>query len=108
MTRKDNQGRDLIGVKKHFDMLSDLHERGVQVSREAFDEKVRRFPLPEWTTVKDVLVLRAGTSRFVGVPRNSKKTAANFEILDLDKVEYVTVLTRAEVRSWLWRASQEE
>jgi hypothetical protein len=73
-----------------------------------YKETVARFPLPEWTMFDNVLVLRAGTSRFVAVPRTSKKSAANFDIIDIIIREPITVLSKNEVREWLWKASQAE
>lgn len=105
---KDNQGRDLSAVKKHFDMLARAGEEGRKLSEKRFKELVERFPLADWTTVDGVLVLRAGNSKFVAAPRNGKKTAATFEVVDLEARELVTVLKKDEVYSWLWRASQAE
>lgn len=104
----DNQGRDLKAVKRHFDTMARLHNEGEELSHQKFLEVVAKFPLADWTDVEGVLVLRAGESRYVAVPKNGKKTAANFEIVDLDARELVTVLKKDEVYSWLWRASQEQ
>ena len=105
---KDNQGRDLEATKRHFDLLSQLSKQGHQMSQKAFEEKLKKHPLADWTTVEGVLVLRCGKSRFVGVPKNGKKTAANFDVIDLEKRELVVQLKKNEVASWLWRVSLED
>ena len=102
---KDNQGRDLGAVKKHFDMLARLREEGERVSSENFAAMVKVVPLADWTDVEGVLALRCGSSRFVAVPKNGKRTGATFEVIDLDKRELVTVLKKDEVASWLWRTA---
>lgn len=109
MNKRDNQGRSLAAVKKHFDEEYERHARGSDVSRAEFVRTVERFPLADWTSVEGVLVLRAGESRFVGVPRNGKRNAATFEVIDLvERKVVVPLLKKDEVRSWLWRASQAE
>ena len=109
MGKQDNQGRDLDAVKKHFDEEVARHARGLQVSHEAFLATTKKFPLADWTEVDGVLVLRAGTSKYAAVPRNGKKTAATFEVIDLNKRELIVpLLKKDEVYSWLWRASQTE
>lgn len=109
MNKRDNQGRNLAAVKKHFDEEYERHVRGIGASRAEFAKLVERFPLADWTSVEGVLVLRAGESRFVGVPRNGRKNAATFEVIDLDERKVVVpLLDKSEVRSWLWRASQAE
>lgn len=106
--RRDNQGRDLDAVRAHFDMLERMRRDGEADSHARFEETVAKFPLPDWVMFDNVLVLRAGQSRFVGVPRNGKKTAANFDVLDISIREPVTVLRKNEVYTWLWKASQNE
>ena len=107
-TARDNQGRNLEAVKTHFDMLARHHEKGSRLSHEAFEELVVRFPLADWTIVDNVLVLRAGQSRFVACPSNGKKSAANFDVVDIVNLIPVANLKKDEVRTWLWRASQNE
>jgi hypothetical protein len=106
---RDNQGRNLEATRRHFDMLAKMHEEGVKISEREFSEKVKKFPLPDWTKVEGVVVLRAGSSRYVAVPKTGKKTAANFEIIDLqDRRDLIAILKKDEVYSWLWRASQSD
>jgi len=105
---RDNQGRNLEAVKKHFDMLARHRLEGESYSHQVFEETVARFPLPDWIMFENVLVLRAGKSRFVAVPRTGKKSAANFDIIDVVNREPVTQLSKKEVYEWLWRASQSE
>jgi len=104
--KKDNQGRNLAAVKAHFDALRVARIKGEAASSAAFAAAVAKVPMADWTAVDGVLVLRSGASRFVAVPRNGKKSAAKFEIIDLDAKELVTVLTKHEVGGWLWRAAQ--
>lgn len=108
MTKYDNQGRNLEATKKHFDMLARLRQEGEEESHKRYLETVAKFPIPDWTTFEGVLCLRAGKSRFVGAPRNGKKTAASYDIIDIQNREHVTTLPRSEIASWLWRASQSE
>jgi hypothetical protein len=108
MPRYDNQGVDLDAAKRHQDMLIRRHEAGVRDSEKQFAEKVKKYPLADWTHVEGTLVLRAGSSRYVASPRNGKKSAATFDVIDLKKREYVTLLKKNEVYSWLWKASQVE
>lgn len=105
---RDNQGRYLAGVKEHFDMLADMRKRGMEMSSARFEERVKKHPLPDWTTVEGVLVLRSGDANEVAVPRNGKKTAASFEILTLKPRRLLTFVQRDEVHSWLWRAAQKD
>jgi len=104
----DNQGRNLDAVKAHLDMLAKHRLEGEARAQQMFDEKVKRFPLADWIMFDNVLVLRAGQSRFVACPRNGRKSAANFDIIDTVAKEHVTTLGKEHVRSWLWRASQSE
>ena len=60
----------------HFDMLERMRREGEADSHAKFEATVAKFPLPDWVMIGDVLVLRAGKSRFVGVPRKGKKTSA--------------------------------
>ena len=105
---RDNQGRNLDAVKRHFDMLARHHEEGSRLSHEAFEKLVEKFPLADWTIFDNVLVLRAGQSRFVACPHNGKKSAANFDVIDIVAKEPVTTLSKTEVYTWLWKASQNE
>jgi hypothetical protein len=106
--KRDNQGRNLDAVKAHFDMLAQHRIEGEARSNQMFEETVARFPLADWIMFDNVLVLRAGKSRFVAVPRTGKKSAANFDIIDIVIREPITVLSKNEVREWLWKASQAE
>lgn len=105
---RDNQGRNLDAVKRHFDMLARHHEEGSRLSHEVFERLVVKFPLADWTIFDNVLVLRAGQSRFVACPRNGKKSAANFDVVDIVNRIPIANLKKDEVRGWLWRASQNE
>ena len=106
--KRDNQGRDLDAVKAHFEMLERHRIAGEAFSHQQFEATVARFPLPDWVMFDNVLVLRAGQSRFMGVPRNGKQSSANFDVIDIVAREPVTTLSKHEVRSWLWKASQNE
>ena len=108
MSNRDNQGRNLAAVKAHFDMLARHRLEGEARSHAMFEETVARFPLPDWTMFDNVLVLRAGQSRFVACPRNGKKSAANFDVIDIVAREPVMTLSKKEVSEWLWKASQNE
>lgn len=107
-TNRDNQGRNLEAVKAHFEMLAKHRIAGEAHSHKMFEETVARFPLADWVMFDNVLVLRAGQSRFVACPRNGKKSAANFDVIDVVAREPVTTLSKTEVYAWLWRASQNE
>lgn len=104
----DNQGRDLSAAKRHFDRAARLHLVGVAESHQHFEETVAQFPLADWTVFEGVLVLRAGNSRFVAVPRDGKKSASSFDVLDIADRKPIVRLLKNEVRGWLWKASQNE
>ena len=105
---RDNQGRNLDAVKRHFDMLARQRLEGEAMSARLYQEKIAQFPLADWTTFEGVLVLRAGSSRFVGAPRTEKKNSRTFDVIDIADRTLVTQLTSKEIRSWLWQASQNE
>lgn len=111
---KDNQNRDLEAVKRWQEYHRQLHQQGAERSHLRYQELVAAFPLPDWTTVEGILVLRAGDSNHVAVPRNGAKTpaqgdrAASFDVLSLSPREYVCQLKKGEVRSWLWCKLQAE
>jgi hypothetical protein len=102
----DNQGRDLEAAKRHQAMLAALRRAGEAVSSAAFEKLAARYPPPDWTELSGVLVLRSGSSRFVGVPRTGRKTAATFDVIDIEGQKAVGVLRKDEIRAWLWRAAQ--
>lgn len=104
----DNQGRDLAAVKRHMDYLTDLAEEGRERSAAVFAESLAKVPMPEWTEVNGVKVLRAGQSRYVGVPLSGREVSARFDIIDVESEEYVTQLTGKEVRGWLRRTALAE
>ena len=108
MGKRDNQNRDLDAAKAHEEMLAKMHLEGVARSHEIFEQTVAKFPLPDWVMFDNVLVLRAGKSRFVGVPRNGRKTSATFDVLDIVAREPITILHKNEVYTWLWKASQSD
>ena len=105
---RDNQGRNLDAVKQHFEMLGRHHAEGVERSHQMFLDTVAKFPLADWVKYNNVLVLRAGKSRFVGVPTRGGTNAKNFDVIDIVDLVPVVRLTKNEVRNWLWRASQTE
>jgi hypothetical protein len=105
---RDNQGRNLDSVKAHFELLAKLRREGEVQSHQIFEETIARFPLPDWVMFNNVLVLRAGDSRFVACPRNGKKSASNFDIIDTIALEAITTLPKRDVYEWLWKASQNE
>ena len=104
----DNQGRNLEGVKKHFDLLERMSLEGSQAAHENYLATITEYPVAEWVMYNNVMVLRCGNSRFVGVPRNGKKTSPNFDVIDIVALEPVTMLKKSEVANWLWRASQND
>jgi hypothetical protein len=108
MKKRDNQGRNLEAVRTHFDLLARQRLEGEARSHEIFEQTVAKFPLPDWVMFDNVLVLRAGNSRFVGVPRTGKKSAANFDVIDVVAREPITTLSKHDVYTWLWKASQNE
>jgi hypothetical protein len=105
---RDNQGRNLEAVKAHFDILARQRLMGESISHQVFEKTIAMFPLPDWVMFDNVLVLRAGQSRFVACPRNGKKSAANFDVIDVVARESVGMLSKKDVRAWLWKASQNE
>lgn len=104
----DNQGHDLRAVKRHFDRAARLHLVGEAESHRHFEETIAQFPLADWTMFEEVLVLRAGNSRFVAVPLNGKKSSPSFDVIDVTNRKLIVRLLKSEVRNWLWRASQNE
>jgi hypothetical protein len=104
----DNQGKSLKGVKSHFDYLAKISDEGSKRATEAFHRVIADVPLPAWTDVKGVRVLRSGDSDHVGVPRNGKETAAKFDIINLPKQEHVATMKSNEVHSWLHATAKNE
>jgi hypothetical protein len=52
---------------------------------------------PEWTTIKDVMVLRVKDRPFVAVPHSGRKNSRVFHIIDIEKGKEVCQLQRQEV-----------
>lgn len=108
-SKKDNQGRDLGAVKRHFDRMADAAKKGRERSSGKYKEYERAgWEDPTWQMVEGVLVMRVGKDSIVAVPASGKKNARFFEIIDLDKREVlVPKLKKDEVVSWLfasWKA----
>jgi hypothetical protein len=74
----DNQGRNLEGVKKHFDLLERMSLEGSQAAHENYLATITEYPSP------------------------------NFDVIDIVALEPVTMLKKSEVANWLWRASQND
>lgn len=104
--QRDNQGRDLLAVKRAIELQDEQARLGREASRAHHEAVVRDVPLADWTTVEGQQVLRCGGHRHVALPRSGRQSATNFDILDLDARERVVTLRRAEVREWLWRSAQ--
>ena len=105
---KDNQGRDLAAVKRTKEQEQQRAEAGRAASRAMHEATIKNAPLPDWTTVNGQEVLRSGDSKFVAAPRNGKRTAANFDVLDLDTNEHVLSLPKDEVYKWLHASAKTE
>jgi hypothetical protein len=106
--RFDNQGRDLDAVKKHFDMLKRMSDQGSQEAHEHFKRVIKDVPLPDWTEVNGVKVLRSGDASHIGVPANGKETAANYDVIHWPKKEFVTSLKKNEIHHWLHATAKNE
>jgi hypothetical protein len=104
----DNQGRDLKGVKKHFDYLEKESNEGSKRTTEHFNRVIKDVPLPDWTSINGVKVLRSGEASHVGVPANGKETAANYDIIHWPKKEFVMKLKKHEVSPWLHTMAKNE
>lgn len=78
------------------------------ISERQFAEKIKKFPFADWTHVEGALVLRAGQSRYMAVPRNEKKSATIFNVIDLKNRVHVAYMKKNEAYAWLWNASQTE
>jgi len=106
--KTDNQGRNLAGVKKHFDYLAKEYKEGSARSHEHYQNVIKDVPLPDWTEVSGVKVLRSGDSEHVGVPANGKESAARYDIIHLPKKQLVTQLKKHEVHHWLHTTAKKE
>lgn len=105
---KDNQGRDLAAVKRTKEQEAQRAEEGRAASRAMHEATIKDVPLPDWTTVNGQEVLRSGDSKFVAAPRNGKRTAANFDVLDMEANEHVLTLPKDEVYKWLHASAKAE
>lgn len=106
--RFDNQGRNLEAVKRTKESEQARYIAGSKDARAMFEKTVKDVPLADWTTVDGVEVLRSGSSRYVAAPRNGKRTAASFDVIDIKAGELVVQLKKDEVYGWLWRAAKNE
>ena len=109
-SRRDNQGRDLEAFKKQLERDEIARVGTAADAHLRFQEKIEVCPLPDWTYVDGMLVLRSGKSNFVAVPITEANTqaagerATRFDVISLEPRDFVTQLRRSEVRSWLWRS----
>jgi len=104
----DNQGRDLGAVKKHFENLKKMSDASSKEAHEHFERTIKDVPLPDWTTVDGVKVLRSGDSDHVGVPYNGKENAAKYDVIHYPKREFVTQLKKNEIHHWLHATAKKE
>ena len=104
----DNQGRDLGAVKKHFDYLEKMSKDGSKAATEHFNRVIKDVPLPDWTEVNGVKVLRSGNSDHIGVPANGKENSANYDVIHWPKKEFVTKLKKNEIHHWLHATAKNE
>ena len=104
----DNQGRDLEGTKKHLDLLAKMHERGSKEAQEHFERVKKDVPLPDWTEINGVKVLRSGENSHIGVPSNGKESAATYDVINWPKKEFVLKLKKHEIHHWLHSAAKNE
>ena len=95
-------------VTKRREREARAREEGEERAHADYLSKIEKAPLADWTTVEGQLVLRSGSSRFVGAPRTGKKNAATFDVIDLKKREWVTTLKKSEIYTWLWNAAISE
>jgi len=61
----------------------------------------------QWVNVQGVDVLRVHDHKYVGSPATGRKNSARFDIIDIDKGEYITQLTKKEVFGWLFKRWEE-
>jgi hypothetical protein len=104
----DNQGRDLAGVKKHFDNLTAMSEEGRKRATEQYERTIKDVPLPDWTEVNGVKVLRSGEASHIGVPANGKETASHYDVIHWPKKEFITKLKKHEIHHWLHATAKNE
>jgi hypothetical protein len=104
----DNQGRDLAGTKKHLDLLAKMHESGSKEAQEHFERVKKDVPLPDWTEVNGVKVLRSGEASHIGVPSNGKESAAHYDVIHWPKKEFVLKLKKHEIHPWLHSMAKNE
>ena len=104
----DNQGRDLEGVKKHFEYLKASSDKGSQEAKEHFERVIKDVPLPDWAEINGVKVLRSGEHSHVGVPANGKESSAHYDVIHWPKKEFVTKLKKNEIHHWLHAMAKNE
>ena len=107
-TDVDNQGRSLSGTKKHQDLLAKMHESGSKAAQEHFERVKKDVPLPDWTEINGVKVLRSGEANHVGVPATGKESSANYDVIHWPKKEFVLKLKKHEVHNWLHSMAKNE
>jgi hypothetical protein len=61
----------------------------------------------QWVKVQGVSVLRVHSQKYVGSPCSGRKNSARFDIVDIEKGEIVTQLTKKEVFGWLFKRWEE-
>ena len=104
----DNQGRNLEAVKKHKDWEKKSYDEGSKRSHEHFERVIKDVPLPDWTTINGVKVLRSGDYSHVGVPSNGKETAVHYDVIHWPKKEFVMKLKKHEISPWLHAMAKNE
>ena len=108
MPKYDNQGKNLEGVKKHKEQEAKSYQEGHKRSQEHFEKVIKDVPLPDWTEINGVKVLRSGEASHVGVPSNGKETAANYDVIHWPKKEFVMKLKKHEISPWLHAMAKNE
>lgn len=106
--KTDNQGRNIAAVKKHFDFLEKEHKEGAARSHEHYQNVIKDVPLPDWTDVEGVRVLRSGDSEHVGVPSSGKENSAKYDVIHLPKRQLVVQLKKGEIHHWLHTTAKNE
>lgn len=106
--KTDNQGKNLVAVKKHFDFLAKERKEGEERSHEHYKNVINDVPLPDWADVQGVRVLRSGDSDHVGVPANGKDNAARYDVIHLPKKQLVVQLKKSEIHNWLHTTAKRE
>lgn len=96
---KDNQGRGLEGVKRHFDWL----DKAAKAGRIRSAEAAKKHKSAEWVVYKGVQCLRVDKEPYIGIPNpEGRKNAKRFDIINIKTREYITQVKGTEVREWLF------